>query len=69
MCHLPRLPRHRELVSQLGPIHARLSSGSSIARKHPIHRCNEVQVFLVPLLKDFSLSLKLGKIICILSNE
>ncbi|XP_061341496.1 uncharacterized protein LOC133287828 [Gastrolobium bilobum] len=43
MCHLPRLPQHKELVSQLGPIHARLSSESSIARKHPVHRCNEVQ--------------------------
>ncbi|TKY62294.1 DENN domain-containing protein 5B [Spatholobus suberectus] len=43
MCHLPRLPQHRELVSQLSPIHARLSSERSIARKHPVHRCNEVQ--------------------------
>ncbi|XP_024626920.1 uncharacterized protein [Medicago truncatula] len=43
MCHLPRLPKQRELVSQLSPIHARLSSESSIARKHPVHRCNEVQ--------------------------
>ncbi|XP_019455531.1 PREDICTED: uncharacterized protein LOC109356588 [Lupinus angustifolius] len=43
MCHLPKLPQHRELVSQLGPIHARLACESSIARKHPVHRCNEVQ--------------------------
>ncbi|KAG5043648.1 hypothetical protein JHK87_007563 [Glycine soja] len=43
MCHLPRLPRHRELLSQLTPIHARLSNERSIARKHPVHRCNEVQ--------------------------
>lgn len=54
MCHLPRLPKQRELVSQLSPIHARLSSESSIARKHPVHRCNEVQVFLVPILEFFS---------------
>jgi len=45
MCHLPRLPKQRELVSQLSPIHAKLSSESSIASKHPVHRCNEVQVF------------------------
>ncbi|XP_050902534.1 uncharacterized protein LOC127114270 [Lathyrus oleraceus] len=43
MCHLPRLPRQRDLVSQLTPIHARLSSESYIAKKHPIHRCNEIQ--------------------------
>ncbi|XP_004493840.2 uncharacterized protein [Cicer arietinum] len=43
MCHLPRLPKHRELVSRLGPIHARLKCESSIGRRRPIHRCNEVQ--------------------------
>ncbi|GMY06195.1 denn domain-containing protein 5b [Fagus crenata] len=43
MCHLPALPRHKELVSELGPIHARLSSESLIAKRHPIYRCNEVQ--------------------------
>ncbi|KAK7284179.1 hypothetical protein RJT34_18920 [Clitoria ternatea] len=43
MCHLPKLPHHKELISQLGPIHAKLSNESSIARKHPVHRCNEVQ--------------------------
>jgi hypothetical protein len=47
MCHLPRLPQQRDLISQLSPIHAKLSRESSISRKHPIHRCNEVQVFLV----------------------
>ncbi|CAL0326845.1 unnamed protein product [Lupinus luteus] len=43
MCHLPKLPQYRELVSQLGPIHARLKCESSIARKNPAYRCNEVQ--------------------------
>ncbi|KAK2363939.1 DENN (AEX-3) domain-containing protein [Trifolium repens] len=43
MCHLPRLPQQRDLISQLSPIHAKLSRESSISRKHPIHRCNEVQ--------------------------
>lgn len=56
MCHLPRLPRQRDLVSQLTPIHARLSSESAIAKKHPIHRCNEIQVFLVSILEFSSLS-------------
>ncbi|KAB1213817.1 DENN domain-containing protein 4C [Morella rubra] len=41
--NLPTLPRHKELVSELGPIHARLSHESSIAKRHPVYRCNEVQ--------------------------
>ncbi|XP_043706121.1 uncharacterized protein LOC122655827 isoform X2 [Telopea speciosissima] len=43
MCYLPPLPRHRELVSELGPIHARLSCENSIAKRHPVYKCNEVQ--------------------------
>ncbi|KAL2344935.1 hypothetical protein Fmac_006220 [Flemingia macrophylla] len=43
MCPLPKLPQHKELVSQLTPIHAKLSKERSIAKKHPVHRCNEVQ--------------------------
>ncbi|KAF3960566.1 hypothetical protein ACB098_12G145300 [Castanea mollissima] len=43
MCHLPALPRHKELVSELGPIHARLSHESSIAKRHPVFRCSDVQ--------------------------
>lgn len=43
MCHLPTLPRRKELVCELGPIHARLSHESSIAERHPVHRCSEVQ--------------------------
>ncbi|XP_050208072.1 uncharacterized protein LOC126657431 [Mercurialis annua] len=43
MCHLPALPRYKELVSELAPLHCRLSYQSSIAKKHPVYRCNEVQ--------------------------
>ncbi|KAM3683413.1 hypothetical protein ACJW31_12G145200 [Castanea mollissima] len=43
MCHLPALPRHKELVSELGPIHARLSHESLIAKRHPVFRCSDVQ--------------------------
>lgn len=43
MCQLPALPRYRELVSELAPFHARLSFQSSIAKKHPVYRCNEAQ--------------------------
>lgn len=43
-CPLPTLPRYRELVSQLRPIHARLSCENFVARRHPVYRCSEVQV-------------------------
>ncbi|CAI9107530.1 OLC1v1006903C1 [Oldenlandia corymbosa var. corymbosa] len=43
MSNLPVLPRYKELISKLEPYHARLSSRSSNAQKHPIYRCNEVQ--------------------------
>ncbi|RDX91279.1 DENN domain-containing protein 5B, partial [Mucuna pruriens] len=43
MCPLPKLPQHKDLVGQLSPIHARLTRERTIARKHPVHRCNEVQ--------------------------
>ncbi|KAI9085797.1 hypothetical protein K1719_032211 [Acacia pycnantha] len=43
MCFMPRLPRHRELISELRPFHARLSSESSIAERSPVYRCTEVQ--------------------------
>ncbi|XP_058095045.1 uncharacterized protein LOC131240674 isoform X2 [Magnolia sinica] len=40
---LPQLPRQRELVTELGPIHARLSCENFIAKRHPVYKCNEVQ--------------------------
>ncbi|KAJ6403653.1 hypothetical protein OIU84_011955 [Salix udensis] len=43
MCHLPVLPRYKELVSELRPLHGRLSLESSVAKRHPVYRCNEVQ--------------------------
>uniref|UniRef100_A0A0D9VPH5 UDENN domain-containing protein n=1 Tax=Leersia perrieri TaxID=77586 RepID=A0A0D9VPH5_9ORYZ len=42
-CSLPQLPRFKELVSDLSPIHARLSCESALAKRHPIYKCNEVQ--------------------------
>ena len=52
MCHLPKLPQHKELVSRLAPIHARLSRSSSIAKRHPVYKFNEAQVFVDFILKD-----------------
>lgn len=42
-CSMPRLPGYKELVSDLGPIHARLSCENSIAKRHPVYKCSEVQ--------------------------
>ncbi|WOL09917.1 hypothetical protein Cni_G18670 [Canna indica] len=42
-CSLPQLPQCRKLISELGPIHARLSCENSIAKQHPIYKCSEVQ--------------------------
>ncbi|GMI66408.1 hypothetical protein like AT2G20320 [Hibiscus trionum] len=42
-CHLPTLPGHKELVSELGPIHSRLSLEGSFAKKYPTYKCTEVQ--------------------------
>ncbi|CAL4937618.1 unnamed protein product [Urochloa decumbens] len=42
-CSMPQLPRYKELVSDLGPIHARLSCENALAKRHPIYKCNEVQ--------------------------
>lgn len=41
--HLPKLPRQKQLISELAPIFARLSSQSSIAERHPVYKCNAVQ--------------------------
>ncbi|CAI0386275.1 unnamed protein product [Linum tenue] len=42
-CQLPSLPRHRELFSELRPIHAKLSHKSGTGNKNPVYKCNEVQ--------------------------
>lgn len=44
MCRIPSLPGQRKLVSELRPIHAQLSFESSIAKRHPVYKCSEVQV-------------------------
>ncbi|KAK2986348.1 hypothetical protein RJ640_026612 [Escallonia rubra] len=43
MCYLPALPQHKQLVSKLAPIHARLSCENSNPLRHPVYKCNEVQ--------------------------
>ncbi|KAG5521427.1 hypothetical protein RHGRI_033857 [Rhododendron griersonianum] len=44
-CYVPALPRHKELIAELRPIHTKLSCQKEIARRHPVFKCNEVQVF------------------------
>ncbi|XP_039132612.1 uncharacterized protein LOC120269339 isoform X1 [Dioscorea cayenensis subsp. rotundata] len=42
-CSLPPLPQHKELMSELRPIHTRLMCENSIAKRHPVYKCSEVQ--------------------------
>ncbi|KAF0913729.1 hypothetical protein E2562_024610, partial [Oryza meyeriana var. granulata] len=49
-CSLPQLPGFKELVSDLSPIHARLSCENALAKRHPIYKCNEVQVVILFLI-------------------
>ncbi|XAR61038.1 hypothetical protein NMG60_11034617 [Bertholletia excelsa] len=41
-CHLPVLPRYKELISKLRPIHTRLSCENTPG-KHPVYKCSVVQ--------------------------
>lgn len=43
MPSLPQLPRYKELVAELGPVHARLSREKNNAARRPVYKCNEVQ--------------------------
>jgi hypothetical protein len=49
ICNMPALPQCRELMAQLAPIHATLAHQSSNARRHPVYKCNEVQVSSLPM--------------------
>ncbi|XP_042050034.1 uncharacterized protein LOC121795567 [Salvia splendens] len=42
-CSLPKLPRHQWLVSELRPIHSKLSCEDSDAPRHPVYKCDAVQ--------------------------
>ncbi|KAL8250028.1 hypothetical protein R6Q59_033721 [Mikania micrantha] len=44
MSSLPALPKFRELMTRLGPLHARLSSDKTAAKKHPVYKCNKWQI-------------------------
>ncbi|KAI3449836.1 hypothetical protein Pfo_006501 [Paulownia fortunei] len=59
-CDLPLLPQRKELILELRPIHTALSCEDSISEKHPVYKCNEVQLFvetqLFTVLSDSCLS-------------
>ncbi|KAM6565021.1 hypothetical protein CsatB_025019 [Cannabis sativa] len=44
-CSLPTLPRQKELANALAPFHAKLSRETSMAKKHPVHKCSETQAY------------------------
>ncbi|KAJ0792503.1 hypothetical protein HanOQP8_Chr01g0018771 [Helianthus annuus] len=53
MSSLPVLPKQRELMNKLGPLHARLSSDKIAAKKHPVYKCNKWQVISYPFSHCF----------------
>ncbi|KAG8370845.1 hypothetical protein BUALT_Bualt13G0025700 [Buddleja alternifolia] len=75
-CNLPVLPQRKELISELAPIHSILSS-ESVAQRHPVHKCNEVQAeaaadFLSVMrryLESFCSDLRLHTITSVQSNN
>ncbi|KAK9057407.1 hypothetical protein SSX86_022242 [Deinandra increscens subsp. villosa] len=44
MSYLPALPKQKELMNKLAPLHARLSGDKTTAKKHPVYKCNKWQV-------------------------
>ncbi|KAI3667977.1 hypothetical protein L6452_43048 [Arctium lappa] len=40
---LPPFPKLRELITRLGPLHARLAADKLAVRKHPVYRLNKIQ--------------------------
>ncbi|KAI3461001.1 hypothetical protein Pfo_017664 [Paulownia fortunei] len=75
-CNLPLLPQLKELISELGPIHSMLSCEDSIARRHPVYKCSEVQAgaaaqFLIVMrryLESLCADLRLHTITSVQSN-
>ncbi|GKD45852.1 hypothetical protein Tco_1270497 [Tanacetum coccineum] len=49
MSSLPALPKHRELMTRLGPLHARLSSDKTSAKKHPSIQIDDATQFLAAM--------------------
>ncbi|KAI3526544.1 hypothetical protein L1887_05801 [Cichorium endivia] len=44
MSSLPPLPRQKELMAKLAPLHGRLSCDKTAAKKFPVYRCNKWQI-------------------------
>ncbi|KAJ3682440.1 hypothetical protein LUZ60_015013 [Juncus effusus] len=42
-CSLPQLPRYKELISELTPLHTKICSENYLAQRHPNYRCSENQ--------------------------
>ncbi|XP_051120453.1 uncharacterized protein LOC127244136 isoform X2 [Andrographis paniculata] len=38
-----KVPRHKDLINQLRPIHSKLSYEDPLTKKHPAYKCSEVQ--------------------------
>lgn len=44
-CKLPTLPDYKDLISELGPIYFKMSKHHSIAKRRPVYKCNETEVY------------------------
>ncbi|XP_023764036.1 uncharacterized protein LOC111912533 isoform X2 [Lactuca sativa] len=44
MSSLPALPRHKELMTRLAPLHGRLSCDKTAAKKYPVYKSNKWQI-------------------------
>ncbi|KAL7126748.1 hypothetical protein ABFS83_14G207900 [Erythranthe nasuta] len=76
-CSLPVLPQRKELISELRPIHSKLSCEDSIPQRHPVYKCNEMQVeaaskFLIVMrryMESLCSDLRLHTITSVQSND
>ncbi|KAL1550101.1 hypothetical protein AAHA92_18109 [Salvia divinorum] len=76
-CSLPKLPQYQWLVSELRPIHSKLSCEDSDAPRHPVYKCDTVQsraaIKFVTVLRKYLESicsdLRLHTITNVQSNE
>ncbi|KAI3682632.1 hypothetical protein L1987_82739 [Smallanthus sonchifolius] len=55
MSSLPLLPKHKELMNKLAPLHTRLSSDKTAAKKHPVLKCNK---WLIDAATQFSAAMR-----------
>lgn len=64
MSSLPALPRHKELMTRLAPLHGRLSCDKTAAKKYPVYKSNKWQVIFLALGPKNIFFKKKSKLFC-----